>query len=225
MISYKLLRSQRKTVAIHITREANLEVRAPLRMPKAEIDRFVLSKEKWIATHLAKIEQRLSEKAAFSLDYGSMVSLRGKQYPIVARNGNLAGFDNECFYIPQALKPNVIKGIIVQLYKAISKRHLSGKAAEYAAIMNVTPAAVKINSAKTRWGSCSDKNSVNFSWRLIMADEDVIDYVVVHELSHIKEHNHSARFWSVVEGVLPDYMARKKKLKLLQKKLATEDWD
>ena len=86
MISYKLVRSHRKTVAIHITREANLEVRAPLRMPKTEIDRFVLSKEKWIAAHLAKMEQRLSEKAAFELDYGSKVLLRGKLYPILARN-------------------------------------------------------------------------------------------------------------------------------------------
>ena len=90
--------------------------------------------------------------------------------------------------------------------------------------MNVTPIAVKVNSAKTRWGSCSGRNSINFSWRLIMADDDVIDYVIVHELAHIKEHNHSDRFWAVVASVLPDYKMRQAKLKILQKKLASEDW-
>jgi hypothetical protein len=91
--------------------------------------------------------------------------------------------------------------------------------------MSVTPIAVKINSAKTRWGSCSNKKSLNFSWRLIMADDDVIDYVVVHELAHLREMNHSPRFWAVVEAVLPDYRERKLKLRALQAKLNREDWE
>ncbi|MDR2568929.1 MAG: M48 family metallopeptidase, partial [Oscillospiraceae bacterium] len=75
------------------------------------------------------------------------------------------------------------------------------------------------------WGSCSAKKSLNFSWRLIMADEDVIDYVVVHELAHLIEMNHSVRFWAVVERVLPDYRERQKWLRELQRKLNVEDWD
>ena len=90
--------------------------------------------------------------------------------------------------------------------------------------MGVTPIAVKINSAMRRWGSCSSRMSLNFSWRLIMADDAIIDYVVVHELAHIKEMNHSARFWAVVESVLPDFRERKRKLKELQSRLSGEDW-
>ena len=90
--------------------------------------------------------------------------------------------------------------------------------------MSVTPSAVRINGAKTRWGSCSGKKSINFSWRLIMASDDVIDYVVVHELAHLLELNHSARFWAVVEKILPDCRERRKQLRELQKRLATEDW-
>ena len=96
---------------------------------------------------------------------------------------------------------------------------------DFAKRMDVTPTAIKINGAKTRWGSCSAKKSLNFSWRLIMADDDVIDYVVVHELAHIAEMNHSARFWALVEGALPDYQSRKAKLKALQQRLSIEDWE
>ena len=89
----------------------------------------------------------------------------------------------------------------------------------------VSPAAVKINEAKGRWGSCSSKKSLNFSWRLMMAGESVIDYVVVHELAHLKEMNHSPRFWAEVGRVLPDYPGRRAKLKELQKLLSVEDWE
>jgi len=95
----------------------------------------------------------------------------------------------------------------------------------YAGLMSASPTAVKINGAKTRWGSCSAKKSLNFSWRLVMADDSVIDYVVVHELAHITEMNHSARFWAIVAGVLPDYKERQKQLKALQKRLNAEDWE
>lgn len=118
-----------------------------------------------------------------------------------------------------------IKSACVQIYRMLAKRDLTEKTLDFAKQMSVMPTAVKINNAKTRWGSCSSKKSLNFSWRLIMADDDVIDYVVVHELAHITEMNHSARFWSIVEGVLPDYRKRKTKLKELQRRLNGEDWE
>ncbi|MCL2342290.1 MAG: M48 family metallopeptidase, partial [Firmicutes bacterium] len=99
------------------------------------------------------------------------------------------------------------------------------KTAAFAEQMGLKPRAVKINSAKTRWGSCSALKNLNFSWRLAMADDGVIDYVVVHELAHLREMNHSARFWAIVAGVLPDYRERQKRLKALQKRLGNEDWE
>jgi predicted metal-dependent hydrolase len=225
MITYKLVRSNRKTIAIHITKNAILEVRAPLTTPKAYIDEFVMSKQKWIETNLSEVKQRLSEKASFVLDYGDNVTLYGKQYPLTAREGKLIGFDGECFYAPPDMANEHLKCSILLVYKTIAKRILKVKVFEYSKKMNVHPAGVRVSSAKTRWGSCSGKNSVTFSWRLIMADEDVINYVVVHELAHIREHNHSARFWSIVESFVPDYKDKRKKLKLLQEKLAVQNWD
>jgi predicted metal-dependent hydrolase len=225
MIPYTLVRANRKSVAIYITEDAVVEIRAPLKMPVADIEKFILSKEKWITAHLTERKQRSMEKAAFMLDYGDIVPISGRQYTIIAKEGNRAGFNGEQLYLPPGLTPDRIKHTIVRIYKAVAKKLLTERTAQYAKQMSVKPAAIKISSAKTRWGSCSGKNSLNFSWRLIMADNEVIDYVVVHELAHIKEHNHSPRFWAIVESIIPDYLSCKKRLNILQDKLSRENWE
>ena len=225
MINYNLIRSKRKTIAIHITQDATVEVRAPLKVPKSEIDRFVASKQEWINKHLAVHRESVENKAAFQLNYGDAVLLQGHTYPITAKAGNRAGFDGESFFMPPGLSADEIKRAVIQVYKMLAKNVLTYKVLDYAKQMDVTPTAIKVNRAKTRWGSCSGKNSLNFSWLLIMADNDAIDYVVVHELAHTKEHNHSAKFWAVVTSILPDYKQRQAKLKELQKRLVNEDWD
>ena len=221
---YTLVRSKRRTVALYI-RDGGVEVRAPLKMPKRDIDKFVVSKEKWITDKLLKSREQTERREAFSLDYGDTVTFRGKPYSIVAKDGKRAGFDGEWFYMPPGLSPEQIKSACVQIYRMLAKRDLTDRANGFANHMGVAPNAIKINSAKTRWGSCSAKKNINFSWRLIMADDDIIDYVVVHELAHLSEMNHSARFWKIVEGIQPDYKARKARLKALQVKLSGEDWE
>lgn len=225
MTGYTLTRSKRKTIAIHITRDAAVEVRAPLKATKAEIDRFVASKRGWIDKHLSAREQSMQSRTAFKLNYGDTVPMQGKEYSVTAKDGNRIGFDGERFYLPPGLPPEEIKRAVIQVYRMVAKNLLTNKVIGYARQMELTPAAVKVNGARTRWGSCSGKNSINFSWRLVMAADDVIDCVVVHELAHMKEHNHSDRFWAVVAGVLPDYKERHARLKDLQKRLASEDWE
>jgi predicted metal-dependent hydrolase len=206
-------------------RNGGVEVRAPLKVPKRDIDKFVASKEKWITDKLAQSNEQAAQRENFSLDYGDFVTYRGKEYPITAKTGNRLGFDDERFYMPSDLSPEQIKAACVQIYRLLAKRDLTNKVLDFAKQMGVMPTAVKINGAKTRWGSCSSRKSLNFSWRLIMADDDVVDYVVVHELSHLTEMNHSQKFWAIVENTLPDYRERKAKLKLLQKRLSLEDWE
>lgn len=223
MTDYSLTRSRWKTIAIHITKGAAVEVRAPLKAPKAVIDRFVMSKQDWIRNHLSAMKQHAADQAAFALNYGDDIDLQGRKYPITAIDGERAGFNGECFYLPPGLSPDGIKNAVIQMYRLLAKHLLTDRTAEYAKLTGLIPAAVKVNGAKTRWGSCSGKNSLNFSWRLVMADDDVIDYVVVHELAHIEEHNHSDKFWKLVAAVLPDHKTRQIKLKELQKRLAAQD--
>ena len=90
---------------------------------------------------------------------------------------------------------------------------LRQKAALYAGIMQVTFGTITVRDQKTRWGSCSAKGNLNFNWRLILAPEPVLDYVVIHELAHRKEMNHSERFWNLVETVMPDYRNQRRWLK------------
>ena len=224
MIEYTLARSKRKTVALYV-RYGRVEVRAPLAMPKPEIDRFVASKEKWITDRLARSQDQSRRRESFGLNYGDTVPYRGKNYPIAAKSGNRIGFDDAAFFIPPGLTPERIKSACVQIYRMLAGRDLPKRTLEFAKRMAVMPTAVKINGAAARWGSCSAKKSINFSWRLVMADDAVIDYVVVHELAHLIEMNHSARFWAIVEGILPDYGKRRDRLKELQKKLSTENWE
>jgi predicted metal-dependent hydrolase len=202
-----------------------VEVRAPLKMPKTDIDRFVASKERWITERLAESRAAAERREAFMPGYGDTVTLRGAEYPIEAKAGNREGFDGERFYLPPGLAPERVKPAVARIYRRLAKIHLTERAARHAGVMNVSPTAVRINGAKTRWGSCSSKKSLNFSWRLIMADDEAIDYVVVHELAHITEMNHSARFWTIVAGVLPDFNERRERLKELQKRLDAEDWE
>lgn len=226
MRDYILTRSNRKTVALYV-RDGDVEVKAPLRIPKTEIDKFVASKEEWIVKQLNKHEELAEKRVAFSLNYGDKVLYRGEEYPIVARSGNRVGFDDTalCFYIPPNLSSERVKAAVIQIYKLLAKRYLTEQVMHYQTIMGVSVTSLKINSAKTRWGSMSGKKRVNFSWRLILADDNIIDVVVVHELAHIKQMNHSDKFWAEVEKILPDWRVRENRLKEFSRMINAQNWE
>jgi predicted metal-dependent hydrolase len=223
--TYKLLHSNRKTIAIHITKEAEVVVRAPFKAKQKDIDNFVAQKRDWIERHLVRIKEAQGNRLNFELNYGDQLRLMGKKIFLVERKGDKVGYDGQCFYLPPRFPPCEIKNVVISLYKQIAKQVLTDRTLAYAGEVGVMPTAVKVNSAKTRWGSCSSKSSINYSWRLIMAANEIIDYVIIHELAHIKELNHSPSFWAIVESVLPDYKKRQKKLKEFQKEIAHEDWE
>jgi len=227
MREYKLIKTKRKTVSIKIKEDATLEVRAPLNVSDEKIDEFVKSKEKWIAKHTKKISETYNLKKEFTLNFNDYVFVRGEKAYIRSIEGNIASYDKEkrIFYIPEIANSEQIKEIIIGLYKLIAKSYIHPKIAFFTKQMNVNPTAIRITSANTRWGSCSGKNSVNFSWKLIMAEDETINYVIVHELAHIKQHNHSPNFWNIVESIIPDYRKEKEKLKILGKKISKENWD
>ena len=95
----------------------------------------------------------------------------------------------------------------------LAKEVIPTKVKKFSEIMNVEPLSVRIGNSKSYWGCCSSKNRLNFSWRLMQASDNAIDYVVIHELAHIKEHNHSKEFWDEVAMVMPDYKKYREELK------------
>ena len=224
MFEYKLIRAKRRSIAASV-RDGKLEVRAPLYYTQDDVDKFLELKAQWIEKHLAESKSKLAQRESFVLNYGDKVTYRGKQFPIVGKPGDMAGWNVISFYMPPDLPPEDIKYYCRTTFRLLAEKDLIPWTLEFADEMDVEPSAIKINDAKARWGSCSAKGSVNFAWRLIMADDEVIEYLIVHELSHMIEYSHSARFWKVVESYIPDYKERKVRLKALQHKLSMENWD
>lgn len=107
----------------------------------------------------------------------------------------------------------VEKPELERLYRKKARERLAERSAYFAALMGVTYNRISVGAAKTRWGSCSAQGNLNFHWKLILMPPQVLDYVVVHELAHRKEMNHSPRFWAEVEKIIPDYKQRRKWLK------------
>lgn len=224
MIPYQLIRSKRKTIAICITKDARVEVRAPLRSPISSIEGFLTQKESWIETQLKQRKQELEKQAAFSVGERDRLLFLGREYPVhLSPDCEKPSFDGKQFLLPwQNFSHN--KPLIAALYKNLAQNYIEKQVEIYSQLIGAAPSAVKVGSADTRWGSCSGKNSLNFTWKLILAPKEAVDYVIVHELCHILHHNHSARFWREVGKVMPDYGERKKLLFKLQKRLLEEGW-
>ena len=172
-MNIEIKRSNRKTLALEVTSDAKIIVRAPFFVPQAEIERFVSSKRAWIEKSLKKVQ---NHRAAQTSDR----KLSEKELDMLAKK---------------------------------AKEVFSEKAAYYAKQVGVTYGRITIRNQKTRWGSCSSLGNLNFNCLLMLAPEAVQDYVVVHELCHRKEMNHSERFWREVAKIMPDYKVHKKWLK------------
>lgn len=222
MTAYTLIRSRRKTLAIHITERAEVEVRAPLRLSRSVIDRFVAEKSGWIELHRAQMAARLEQRCTPAFD---RLPYLGADYPVVRADGP-ARFDGSAFYLPRedTADTEALRTAAAGLYRSLAQKELPRRVARFAPLVGAVPSAVKVGCAARRWGSCSGAGSLNFTWRLMMADPQAVDYVVVHELAHLREHNHSPAFWRLVEDILPDYQARRASLQKLAERLWNEGW-
>ncbi|MBS5645224.1 MAG: M48 family metallopeptidase [Clostridiales bacterium] len=221
-ISYSIHRSYRKTIAITITPEGEVLVKAPKRLPKAFIEGFVSSKADWIADALEKRKKLEEQKKSFRLE---SICFLGGEYPVrIGPAGSAVRFTGKYFQVPKGPKEEQMRQVTLWM-KAQAKEIFSARVELYAKEMNVRPKAVKVSSAKTRWGSYSSKGNVNLNWKLLFAPGQAVDYVVVHELAHAIEMNHGPQFWRIVAQVMPDYEEMQDVLKDLQKRLEREGWE
>lgn len=168
---FEVIYSSRKTLAIQITSDGQVKVRAPKSMPDSKIDHFLTEKEGWILKH----RKKALENAAPA--------------------------------------PPPLSEEKRRRYIELARDIFTRKTAYYASVMHISYGRISIREQKTRWGSCSSAGNLNFNWRLIFAPEEVVDYIVVHELAHRREMNHSQAFYQIVASVLPDYKKQQKWLK------------
>jgi len=166
-VGYQLIRSKRKTLSLEVTPEGSVIVRAPIRMPVGDIDRFVASRRGWIEKHLSRPRPNT---VSFSADEENWL-------------------------------------------RKEAQRQLPELIFRYGQLLGVSPASVRVTCARKRFGSCNARGGVCFSFRLFAYPISAVEYVVAHELAHLRQLNHSPAFHRLLGEIMPDYRQRAKLLK------------
>jgi predicted metal-dependent hydrolase len=160
---HRLIRSKRRSLALQVTQEGHLVVRAPRFLSDSKILKFVEEKKSWIE----HVRQRIAERLKTA--------------------------------------PKQFTGPETAELKYQARKILTERVNYFAGLMKVKFAQIRLTSATSRYGSCGPQGNLSFQWRLVLAPKEILDYVVVHELAHLIERNHSSRFWAKVEEFYPEY--------------------
>lgn len=222
-ISYAVVRSRRRTIVIEIAPGPRVLVRAPLRAAEHRLTTLVQAKAAWIFKHLDRPRHAAAPRHHFSS--GDSFPYLGQPHTLEVRLDALAAQPRVILAkstlritLPPAATPaELAKSVRTALhdwYLATATRHLLERTAALAARTRLTPARVRVRNQMHRWGSCSAQGSINLNWRLVMAPPEVADYVIYHELCHLKVRNHSPRFWREVERHVPQLKERRAWLNL-----------
>jgi len=166
-------------------------------------------------------QAKLAFKSDLSEMFGQRLPYRGREYILGGDGGRKPFFDN-CFCVPIKYSDEQIKDACIKIYRDLARRDLTEKVGMYATKMGIVPPDIKISSAKTALGSLTQ--SLNFSWWLIMGNDDIIDYVVVSTLAHIIESTRSSKYWEIVGKIMPDYKEYQEQLRVFQERLKGDDW-
>lgn len=208
----ELIRSKRKTIAIIVKPDGSVIVRAPLRASLKSIREFVYKNIQWIKRKKAAVET-LSPPVPRQYLPGELFLFLGNSYPLEIVEEQKQGLvlDGR-FKLAQTWREDAALAF-ESWYREQARQYFRERIHYYSGLYGFHYKKIGITSAQTRWGSCSADGSLNFSWRLIMAPGEVVDYVVIHELVHTRFHNHSREFWSQVQQIMPEYREHRKWLK------------
>lgn len=217
MLKYNIIRQPyRKTIAISISEDNQIVVKASKTLSKKYINDFVLEKQKWIKKVMTfnTYEKKPYQEKSFSANEKFL--FLGKPLFLNIEIGNRKKVkieDNRLYvFIPSNCKDTkkYVKNKLIDWYKEQSFKFINQRLNIYKKNLNLTPLKLKIKQLKSSWGSCSKSKIITMSWRVIMAPVEIIDYILVHELIHLIHHNHSSKFWNEVAKVFPNYKQLKK---------------
>ena len=208
----KIIRSRRRTIALEVTPAATLVVRAPLRAPAAYIEEMIRQKRSWILRKLDEVKRRpLSPCHEYA--EGELFFFLGRTYPLrIVEDTGMTIERSDRLYVSRTLMPD-IRNLLKRWYMEEARKEIQARCMWFSLKTGHVPATVRITDARQRWGSCTHKGGLNFSWRLIQSPPEIIDYVIVHELVHISQPDHSKKFWTKVRKIMPDYERRRKWLR------------
>lgn len=203
----QIIRSHRSTITIHITAEGEVVVKAPHLLPNFVINNFIREKEEWIQKTLEKVQERRAPNRQYR--EGEVFYYLGEPHTLTFYEGVAIQPKDNRLLFPKVLQFRIQKelsGWFVKEAKETIRKRLAVKAAE----MGAEFGDVRFSDTSSKWGTCFPDNSLQFNWRLIMAPLMVLDYVVIHELAHTTEKNHSDSFWRKVKQYTPAYRQHRK---------------
>jgi hypothetical protein len=224
-LEYSIKRGKRKkTVAIHVNSPSQVIILAPFSLKDEKIREIVQKKARWIfekQEYLRKVGLLFPKKEFTS---GEQVLFLGRRYRLKVLNGtdgqkaNLQISGRRIFvtvgsHLIAKEKKEMVKSILMQWYFAEAEKIVNKRVLRFSRLLDIAPAGIKIRDQQKRWGSCSQRGVLRFNWRVVMAPVSILDYVVVHELCHIRIKNHSLNFWKLVSLAIPDYQKRRDWLK------------
>lgn len=194
----KIIREKRKTLSIRIWKWWELLVKVPKKVSQKIILDFLEKHKTWISEKQNLFEENsqkfeIWEKFLFFWEEFDLCELEAKN------DKNVLIFDSKKFFT-NTKSPEILRELFIKFYKKEAKKYISKKISEICELLNLSFNKLKITSASSRWGSCNSKKNISFSFRLILAPKKSIDYVIVHELAHLSEMNHSKAFWDLVQN-------------------------
>ena len=214
-MNYQVVRSDRKTICLKITPDGEVVVRAPRRCSEAYIRGFVEDHLAWILRNQKIVQSRNAGRDQFCLSQGDHISLCGSDYVIRIVPGLSAAVLRDQIILPSVDRSRTRKAVL-----SLAKKHgmpfLHARLGFWASRMGISYQDVKISTARNRWGSCSRDGVIRISVFLLFAPARAIDYVLIHELAHRRQFDHSSAFWRIVSAAMPDWKEQRAVLKRFQ---------
>jgi predicted metal-dependent hydrolase len=213
-----ITRTKRKKTISILIKDGNVEVKAPFNLKQNEIDGFILKKEKWIKNKIL-LQKKIKQLPKKKFIDGEVFKFLGKDLILKININDVIRTYIKNDYICLDLKNNSknnrdkIKKELELFYRSFSEKILKEKTLIESKKMNLKVEKIKVRSYKNRWGSCSSNGDISYNWKLIMAPEKIINYVIIHELCHLIHFNHSRDYWGEVSKKLPNYRESKEWLK------------
>jgi len=214
MFTYQLQRSRRsQRIKLSITPRGEVVVSAPADCPVSIIENFVRAQHTWIEKHMTEVRAHIKTIT----EHENHVVIFGKTYH--KTTGDMRGHigvtitDTTITITPVSATTTSIEKTLTQFLKSTATKYILPRTAQLAQMMQIKYITISLKNQKTRWGSCSSRGNLNFNWRLVHCPPPVIDYVIIHELAHRREMNHSSHFWQVVAQFDPEYQKHRGWLK------------
>ena len=208
---------RKKSASIHL--DGNLvRVTVPKSLSDNRIRDLIQKRTLWIKTKLNQQSQRLVPKPKEYVS-GETILYLGRNYRLKVLRENKVSIKMKNGYLVATVLQNdtdpqkTIKSLLEDWYQKHAEMRLKEKTKRFSKLIGVVPKSIAVKNYKSRWGSCSSKAELTYNWRIILAPHHIVDYVVVHELCHLLEYNHSSKYWKHVERHIPNYKEKREWLR------------